>query len=240
VSNELITIPASQLTPMVLIEKAMQSDTSIERMEQLFNLQLRWEENEAKKAYHQAVADFKAESITILKDKKVSFQSQGGLTEYNHATLGNIIQTIIPVMSKYNLSHSWDISQDGQSISVTCHLTHSMGHSRHVSMCAGKDDSGKKNAIQQVASTVTYLERYTLLAITGQAAQDQDDDSKTSQAPIVEVITEQQAGDLQALIAEVKADEKKFCVFYKIDSVENLPLEKFESAVKSLESNRRK
>ena len=229
-----------QITPMQLIEKAMASDTSIEKMEQLFNLQLRWEENEAKKAYHQAVADFKSESVKILKDKKVGYTNKdGSFTGYTHATLGGIIQSIIPVMSKYGLSHSWDVVQDKQ-IAVTCHLTHSLGHSTKVTMAADKDDSGKKNLIQQVASTVTYLERYTLLAITGLAAQDQDDDGKNAikKEEEVAVISERQYFDLLALITEVKADPEKFCVYYKISDVAELPASKYESAVKGLEMKR--
>lgn len=232
-------IAVRQITPMDLIARASAEDVSIEKMEQLFALQLKWEENEAKKAYHQAVADFKAESITILKDKKVGYTNKdGSFTGYTHATLGNIIQTIIPVMSKYGLSHSWDVIQD-KEISVTCHLTHSMGHSTKVTMSAGKDDSGKKNLIQQVASTVTYLERYTLLAITGMAAQDQDDDGKgAGKTEDVDYITEPQVMDLLSLMAEVKANEKQFCAFFKISDVAELPAEKFPKAVKMLEAKR--
>jgi hypothetical protein len=43
-------------------------------------------------------------------------------------------------------------------------------------MEAGADVSGKKNAIQSVASSITYLSRYTLLAATGLAAVDMPDD----------------------------------------------------------------
>lgn len=239
-TDKIQTIPQT-ITPMMLIARASAEDVSIEKMEQLFALQLKWEENEAKKAYHQAVADFKAESITILKDKKVGYTNKdGSFTGYTHATLGNIIQTIIPVMSKYGLSHSWDVTQD-KEISVTCHLTHSMGHSTKVTMSAGKDDSGKKNLIQQVASTVTYLERYTLLAITGMAAQDQDDDGKgANKEDDIEYITESQVMDLLALISEVNADEAKFCTFWKISDLALLPSDKFAAAVKSLEAKRGK
>ncbi|MNL48938.1 ERF superfamily protein [compost metagenome] len=45
-------------------------------------------------------------------------------------------------------------------------------------MQAMPDNSGKKNAIQQVASTITYLQRYTLLAATGVATKGQDDDAR--------------------------------------------------------------
>lgn len=231
------------ITPMQLISKALESDTSIEKLEQLFNLQLKWEENESKKAYHQAVADFKAESITILKDKAVGYTNKdGSFTGYKHATLGNIVQTVVPIMSKHGLSHSWDIHQTGKDISVTCHMTHCLGHSTSVTMSAEKDDSGKKNLIQQVASASTYLQRYTFLAVVGLAASDQDDDGKNAGKQEEEVprISERQYFDLLALIADVKADADKFCVFYKIADVAELPASKYDSAVKGLEMKRNK
>ena len=51
-----------------------------------------------------------------------------------------------------------------------------MGHSESTVLEAAPDSSGKKNAIQQVASTVTYLQRYTLLAACGLATKDMEDD----------------------------------------------------------------
>jgi hypothetical protein len=48
-------------------------------------------------------------------------------------------------------------------------------------MSAPPDASGGKNTIQQIASTVTYLQRYTLLAITGVATKGQDDDARGAQ-----------------------------------------------------------
>jgi hypothetical protein len=240
--HEVATIQSATVTPMALIERALQSDTSIEKLEQLFNLQLKWEENEAKKAYHQAVADFKAESITILKDKKVGYVNKdGSFTGYSHATLGNIVQTVVPIMSKHGLSHSWDIKQIDKDIFVTCKMTHCMGYSTDVSMSAEKDDSGKKNSIQQVSSTVSYLERYTFLAVIGMAAQDQDDDGRGSgKKEDVEVISETQAGDLLALIAETNTDAAKFCTYYKISNVSDLPVAKYKQAVDGLEKKRGK
>ena len=42
------------------------------------------------------------------------------------------------------------------------------------------DDSGGKNPIQSIGSTITYLERYTILALTGLATKEQDDDGKSA------------------------------------------------------------
>ena len=98
-----------------------------------------------------------------------------------HATLGDVTQPIIEGLAAVGISHRWDVEQpDGGMISVRCILTHEQGHNESVLMRAGRDDSGGKNAIQQVASTITYLERYTLLSITGLATHDMPDNDGRS------------------------------------------------------------
>ena len=239
--KEIVVVPSAPVTPMALIERALASDASIEKMEQLFNLQLRWEENEAKKAYHQAVADFKAEAVDIVKNKQVRFKTEKGITEYKHAELGQIVNTVTPLLSKYGLSHHWEYAQTEGKIKVTCFLTHNMGHGNSTSLEASADTSGGKNAIQAIGSTTSYLERYTFLAMTGLASRDQDDDGKGSiPEPDIEYITEAQTMDLHALISDVGADEKKFCTFYKIEGVAYLPPAKFKQAVSGLEAKRGK
>ncbi len=80
------------------------------------------------------------------------------------------------------MSHGWSVDQHNGEVTVTCTLTHERGHRESVSITAPPDDSGKKNAIQRIGSTVTYLERYTLLAITGLAAHEQEDDGDSAGA----------------------------------------------------------
>ena len=72
-------------------------------------------------------------------------------------------------MGRHGLSYRWDIGQRDGRIHVSCIVTHKAGHSETVTMDAAPDNSGKKNSIQQIASSVTYLQRYTLLAIAGLA-----------------------------------------------------------------------
>jgi len=170
------------VTPMSLIQQGLAQSASIEQMEKLFDLQLRWEENEAKKAYFQAVAAFKAEAIDIIKNKKVSYRTDKGLTEYNHAELGQILNTVTPLMSAHGLSHHWEYAQDNGKMKVTCFFTHEMGHEKSTSMEGPYDTSGGKNAIQSIGSASSYLERYTFMAITGLASREQDDDGIGSEA----------------------------------------------------------
>lgn len=232
------------ITPMSLIEKALSQDASIETLERLYDLQVKYEENEAKKAFNKAFAAFKSEAITIIKDKKVGYSHKdgGGSTAYDHASIGNVIETITPPLSKHDLALSWDVHQDGNTVQVTATLMHALGHSKSVTMSAGADNSGKKNSIQAVASTKTYLERYTALAVTGLATKDQEDDDgrgSEGEEPI-EVINEEQLANLEALFDELKLPHGPFLTYFKISSLEMLPAENYNLACEKLEKQRSK
>lgn len=171
-------VSTQQVTPMDMLNLAVQQGADLDRLEKLMALQERWEANEARKAYVVALSDFKVMGMIIEKDKHVSFQTQKGKTEYNHATLGNICNVIGAALGQHGLSFRWATEQGDGRIKVTCTLMHSMGHSESVSLEAYADESGGKNSIQAIGSAVSYLQRYTLLAITGTATQEQDDDSR--------------------------------------------------------------
>lgn len=174
-----LVIPAQSTTPSQLLALAVQQGADLDRLERLMALQERWEANEARKAYTQAMAAFKAEPMTITKDKHVEFTTQKGVTSYDHATLGNVVRTIVAGLARHGLSHSWQTDRmEGGRVQVTCRITHSLGHSESIALDAGLDDSGGKNNIQALGSAITYLQRYTLLSITGLATEDQDDDGR--------------------------------------------------------------
>lgn len=222
------------ITPMTLLQSAQSQGSSIEQMQQLLELQIRWESNEARKAYNAAIAAFKAENISIVKDKQVAFSS----TKYNHATLGNVVEQITVPMSRHNLSHSWDVNQDGGGIEVTCKISHRDGHFETVKMKASADKSGQKNEIQQIGSTVTYLQRYTLLSALGLATH--DDDGKGATEKEIDLISEKQVMDILSLIKTVKADEKALCTYFKVADVASIPTAKYSQVVAMLEAKRGK
>lgn len=166
----------ANVTPMDLLNIVVQQGADPEKMGQLMLLQERWEANEARKAFTNAMAEFKTKALTIIKDKHVSFQTQKGRTEYDHATIGNVVGVVIPALAEHGISHKWNLSQEKDWVRVECVLTHRLGHAETVSMGGPPDDSGGKNRLQSYASTVTFLQRYTLLAACGLATSDQPDD----------------------------------------------------------------
>lgn len=172
-------------TPGDMLRYAIEQKADLGYLRELMALQKEWDANEARKEYVAAMAAFKADPPTITKDKLVSFKTKDGdVTEYMHATIGNVVEKICGALGRHGLSHRWDTKQgNAGQVEVTCTITHERGHSESTSLRAMEDNSGKKNAIQMLASTVTYLQRYTLLALTGLATKDGDDDGR-GDAPI--------------------------------------------------------
>lgn len=161
-------------SPMGSALAFLQAGGSMEQLDQMMALQDRWEANEARKAYNSAFSDFKAEAVRILKARAVT---DGPLKGKSYAELHNVVDAVTPALSKHGLSASWKLTKDEPAwIEVTCTLKHALGHSESVSMGGPPDAGGAKNAIQARASTVSYLERYTLKAVTGVAEGGQDDD----------------------------------------------------------------
>lgn len=163
-------------TPSDLLRLAIEQKADPQYLRDLMGLQQEWEANEARKAYVRAMAAFKSEPMTIAKDKHVSFNTSKGKTEYDHATIGNVTAVICAALGRHGFSHRWHTDQKDKAITVSCVITHERGHFESTALTAYPDDSGGKNSIQQIASTVTYLQRYTLLAATGMATSDQADD----------------------------------------------------------------
>ena len=175
---EPVQLPAVQADAsalMKIIERAA-SDTTydVAKLEQLLAVKERWDAQEAKKAYHAAFSAFKAEALTILKNKQVT---DGPLKGKSYAELFSVVKAVTPALSKHGLSHAWKQTKDEKDwIEVTCTLTHALGHSESVSMAGPPDAGGAKNAIQARASTISYLQRYTLKAVCGLAEGGEDND----------------------------------------------------------------
>lgn len=186
------TAVATMATPADLLRIAVESGADLDRLERLMALQERWQAGEAKRAYDTAFSAFKAEAVTIIRGKLVT---DGPLKNKRYAELHDVVNAVTPALSRHGLSSSWKLTKDEpQWMEVTCYLRHVAGHEESVSMGGPPDAGGAKNAIQARASTKTYLERYTLKAITGLSEQDDDDDGQGSGRGI----------DVQALVDEFK------------------------------------
>ncbi len=197
------TIEAISSEPGAILALAVQQGADVAVLEKMMALKERWEANEAKKLYVKAMTAFKQECPPVLpKDGEVDFKSKTGIrVNYRHASLGGIVTKITALMGKHGLSVSWSTGQEDSNVIVSCHITHEAGHRETVTLSAPPDDSGNKNRIQAVGSTVTYLQRYTLIASLGLATADQDDDGVAANGKAVLHVT---AGQTQEITEHCK------------------------------------
>jgi hypothetical protein len=208
-SNKLVEAKEEQLEEVGsghLIALALEKGADPKIIEKLMDLQERWEAGKARKAYVLAMSAFKQEAPAVLiKGDAVEFITAKGRTAYKYANLGSIVQEITSLLGKHNLSASWETSQtDKGDIVVTCHITHSEGHREDVTLRGPADESGNKNRIQAIGSTVTYLQRYTLLAALGLATGEDEDgrdgsmDTKKNKPPTAQPQEKQHEVEMSA------------------------------------------
>lgn len=171
--------PASNVamiaTPTQLLAMAVQQGADLEKLEKLMELKERWEANEARKAFNEAVAEFKKNPPDIIKDKKNN--------QYNsmYATLANLANNGSAALAPFGLTVDWKIDQ-AQQIKVTCILKHALGHREEVTIQGPPDESGAKNKLQQIKSTITYLKGETFQCVTGITARDCPGDNDGNEA----------------------------------------------------------
>ena len=217
----------SPITPMAMLQMAVSQGADIDKLQQLMELQERWEANEAKKEYVKAMAEFRAICPEIEKTKKAHNSNFAGLAE--------TIEVIRGAMSACGLSHSWKTEQVNGLIVVTCCVTHVAGHKECTSLSAEPDTSGSKNKIQAVGSTTSYLERYTLFAVLGLASKEMDTDGNMP----VEKIAPEQVKKINDLLKDTKSDETAFLKYCKVNKVEDIGIVAYSSILKMLERKKK-
>lgn len=232
---DLATSPVVQsdaLTPMQMINSALERGASLDMVQHLMALSERWEDNQARKAFDEAISAAKAEIQPILKNREVDFTSTKGRTNYRHEDLAQIARQVDPILSKFGLSYRFRTSNAlNEPVRVTCIISHRLGHSEENTLSGPRDESGNKNSLQAVGSAITYLQRYTLKAALGLAVAGDDDGRSGGSGP---AITDEQVAEMRMALEAAGADVVAFCRWAKIDALADMRADKFAEAMSAI------
>jgi hypothetical protein len=197
---------------------------NIEVIERAMALYERREDRAALVEYNKALAAAKAEIPAIIKDRVAAYDHKDGRgrTSYSYAELATICKAVDPALSKHGLYYRWRTENEpNKQILVTCIVYHTHGHSEENSLGGVADSSGFKNPIQQVQSTITYLQRGTLCAALGIAA-GRDDDAQASTGKEDPLIGEAEVERIKQRIDKLGIRMADFFATLKVEKIEDL------------------
>jgi len=222
-----------------LVALAIRERVPVEVLERLVALQERVTARNAETAMAEALAAFQATCPPIPKTITAEVRKNGVKAyEYQFAPLDEVVRVIRPHLTRTGLSFVHDSTVDQKSITVTCTLQHVEGAKRTATFHGPFDESGGKNAIQQVASARSYGRRYTLMDVLGLTTAGEDDDGQGGKED-VPLITQEQGDELLALASEVKADVRRFVEFLGVEDIRHIPAARFVEAKGALEQKRK-
>jgi len=185
-----------------ILMRAIELNVDLDAFEKLVNLVEKVQIDKAKREFYEAFAKFQSQVPPILKSSEVNMGA--GRPRYNYASLYDIISKIQKPLGDNNLSFRWEISNNNDIITVTCILSHSGGYELQTSIQASKDATPGKSNVQAIASTITYLKRYTLISLLGIGTADPDDDAQST----LNIDKKQEINDKDKIIEQIKSELK--------------------------------
>lgn len=211
----------AELTPMEMLNRAVERGASVEVLEKLMSLQERWEANEARKNFDRAIAAARAEIKPVERNRE-------GHNRKRYADFAAIAKAIDPILATHGLSYRFRTSQ-ADKITVTC-ILFGHGHSEESTLSGPADTSGNKNAIQAIGSTLTYLQRYSLVQALGLAAAEDDDGNAGGNG---DTITQEQADALRETLEANGKDRAKFLRWAKVERIEDISAAAYASCLEA-------
>jgi hypothetical protein len=227
--------PTQPVTPMALMERALDRGVDPDQLEKLMNLQDRYDAKQARQAFFSALAAFQSECPVICKTER------GDKATY--APLEHIVKVIKPLLHKYGLSVRFDTELTGEAsvMTATCYISHAAGHTESNRFACPIDSgpvtqAGRKvmNSAQSTASARSYCKRYALGdALNLVYADDVDDDGAGAGT---DCIADEQAAIVQEYL-DALGDDVNLTAFWKYakaETVEDIPAHMFDAVVAML------
>lgn len=209
------------VTPLALLQQAIDKGINPNELSQLMDLQERYEKRLAAEAYAAAIAEFQRRCPAIRKGRK----PQSG-PSYTYASYDDIMAVAGPLLAELGIVVAFSTEQVDKSIRVTCRLTvgtHSESHTFTVPI-----PDMRVNDTQKFGAALSYAKRYGLQGSLNIVVTDEDTDAANLAD---KSITEDQALQIEDWIVTTNADRARFLKWAKVDRIADLPASKYQNAI---------
>jgi hypothetical protein len=227
-----------------LIRLALEKQVPVEVLERLVALSERVSERNARAAFFDALARFRAECPPIQKTREnaqFSVTRNGVKRASKYAPLEEVDRVARPVAAECGLVWTWDQRIDGEFMHVTCRVLHVMGHSESSTVTLPHASNAGSSPQQKFGGTQSYGMRYSLLAALGLTTAEEDTDGAGGEEDGGgEAISDGDLADIEAKIREVGADRAAFLRVLGVERLGNLTSDRVPEVVRLLEEKRRR
>ena len=233
-----VKTPASEVASswLATIER-LAPHVGIEGVRELMAMRRQEQDRQAEQEFNAAMSTAQAALIPVTRNQK------NKQTGSSYADLAAIAEMAMPIIHKHGFgtSASEFRSDKPDHVGVALEVMHRSGHSKRYEFHVPSDGTGlkgnpNKTATHAYASTLNYGERYAKCRVFGIATKDDDGNAASATN---EVVTDVQVGQIKSLIVETNSDIAKFCAYFKIEAIVDLPAKRFDEAVGLLDGKRR-
>lgn len=166
------------LALIAVIERAAANPAvDVEKMRGLMELRERAMARIAEAEFSGALANLQLDLPSI--GERGGIKDRNGNVQSTYALWEDINETIKPILHRHGFALSFR-TDCADGIAVTGVLSHKNGHREATTIKLPADTTGSKNAVQAVASSVSYGKRYTAGALLNLTSHGEDDDGSAA------------------------------------------------------------
>lgn len=217
------------VTPLSLLQTAVDRGLDADQLDKLLTLQERWESGQAEKAFNVAMRACQDQMPPVVRN------CQNKQTGSTYADLEAVQKIARPVYSRHGFAPSFgeaDCPIQGFKRTI-CDLRHDGGHTAHYHLDLPIDGVGAKgnpignmNAVQGCISTTNYGQRRLLSMIFNITIVGEDDDGQS-----FATITDEQAATIREWLVATATEEKRFLAWANVKAIKDMPASKFPDAI---------
>lgn len=223
----------------VIARAASDPTVDIDKMERLIALQQQVAARDAEMAFNQAMNAAQAEM------RPISANASNPQTRSRYATFDKLDRALRPIYTHHGFSLSFDEgdSPKPNHVRVLCYVAHNDGHTRTYHRDMPADGKGAKGGdvmtlTHAAGAAGSYGARYLLKGIWNVAVGDEDTDGNDVTAD--HQVSVAQYNALKSRVSDVQADEPKFCEYFRIADLSEMPARRFGEALKALDAKAKK
>jgi hypothetical protein len=186
-----------------------------------------------------AIVAAQAEITAPVKDREVEVFSRRTNSKYKfkYATMSSMVEALRPTLAKHGLSFVQYV-MDGHMVT---RILHEDGEHLNCPLPM----PSLPPAPQEAGSIITYFRRYSFQAAFGLVAEEEDDANVAEGNSYVPAkgngkITSDQLSQLQDAANAVGADLARFCAYFQVPSLKDVPANRFDDALAALEAKAKK